>query len=117
MIGPGRGRTPGRFTPRTGNSLGGHSMSKWLLVVPVAGALGSGSGSGADKLREPAAHAEARQDVKPAVTLPITRVVLFNSGVGYFSRSGEVTDDARVDLTFPEEDINDLLKSMVLEDF
>ena len=28
-----------------------------------------------------------------------------------------MTDDARVDLTFPEPDINDLLKSMVLEDF
>ena len=64
-----------------------------------------------------AAPGDAKQDVKPAVTLPITRVVLFNSGVGYFSRSGEVTDDARVDLTFPEPDINDLLKSMVLEDF
>src|SRR5262249_47380795 len=37
--------------------------------------------------------------------------------VGYFSRSGEVTDDARVDLSFHEEDVNDLLKSMVLEDF
>ena len=59
----------------------------------------------------------AKQDLKPAVSLPITRVVLFNSGVGYFSRSGEVVDDARVDLTFPEQDINDLLKSMVLEDF
>src|SRR6185295_11231666 len=50
-------------------------------------------------------------------SLPITRVVLFNSGVGYFSRSGEVVDDARVDLSFPEADVNDLLKSMVLEDF
>jgi len=44
-------------------------------------------------------------------------VVLFNSGVGYFSRSGEVNGDVRVDLTFPETDVNDLLKSMVLEDF
>ncbi len=44
-------------------------------------------------------------------------MVLFNSGVGYFSRSGEVEGDARVDLTFPESDVNDLLKSMVLEDF
>jgi hypothetical protein len=92
-------------------------VTKWLLVAPVAGALGIGAGIGADKLLEAAAPAGARQDVKPAVTLPITRVVLFNSGVGYFSRSGEVTDDARVDLTFPEQDINDLLKSMVLEDF
>jgi len=91
---------------------------QWLLVAPLVGAVGVGVtvGVGTDKLLG-AADAVAKQDVKPAVTLPITRVVLFNSGVGYFSRSGEVVDDARVDLTFPEQDINDLLKSMVLEDF
>ncbi len=104
----------------TGRILGGFEMStkKWLLVAPVAGAVGLGVtlGVGADKLLG-AADAVAKQEVKPAVSLPITRVVLFNSGVGYFSRSGEVVDDARVDLTFPEQDINDLLKSMVLEDF
>src|SRR5579883_2724851 len=88
--------------------------SKWLLVAPVAGALGISAGVGVDELF---AANEAKQDLKPAVSLPITRVVLFNSGVGYFSRSGEVEGDARVDLTFPENDINDLLKSMVLEDF
>ena len=93
------------------------SRSKWLMVAPVAGALGIGAGIGADQLLSAAAPGEAKQDLKPAVTLPITRVVLFNSGVGYFSRSGEVDGDARVDLTFPETDINDLLKSMVLEDF
>src|SRR6266545_4027947 len=88
--------------------------SKWLLVAPVAGALGIGAGVGVNELL---AAGDAKQDLKPAVSLPITRVVLFNSGVGYFSRSGEVEGDARVDLTFPESDINDLLKSMVLEDF
>src|SRR3954466_1438956 len=88
--------------------------SKWLLVAPVAGALGVGAGLGANELF---AAGEAKQDLKPATSLPITRVVLFNSGVGYFSRSGEVEGDARVDLTFPESDVNDLLKSMVLEDF
>jgi hypothetical protein len=104
--------------------------TKWLFVAPVAGAvgLGVGLGAGADKLisaqnAQPAGAAPAgapeavKQDVRPAVSLPITRVVLFNSGVGYFSRSGEVTDDARVDLSFREQDVNDLLKSMVLEDF
>ncbi len=88
--------------------------SKWLLVAPVAGALGVGAGFGANGLF---AAGEEKQDLKPAVSLPLTRVVLFNSGVGYFSRSGDVEGDARVDLTFPETDINDLLKSMVLEDF
>src|SRR5262249_14540123 len=99
-------KLPGRLVMKT---------SKWLMVAPVAGALGIGAGIGADTLL--GAAGDAKQDVKPAGTLPLTRVVLFNSGVGYFSRSGEVTDEARVDLTFPEQDINDLLKSMVLEDF
>src|SRR5579872_2530405 len=92
--------------------------SKWLLTLPIAGAVGVGAtvGVGTDKLLGAGAD-NAKQDLKPAVSLPITRVVLFNSGVGYFSRSGEVVDDARVDLTFPEQDVNDLLKSMVLEDF
>src|SRR6266508_4249873 len=88
--------------------------SKWLLVAPGVGALCICFGLGADKLF---GAGEAKQDLKPAVSLPLTRVVLFNSGVGYFSRSGEIEGDARVDLTFPESDINDLLKSMVLEDF
>src|SRR5438093_3310608 len=54
--------------------------------------------------------------IKPAVQLPIGQVVLFSSGVGYFQREGEIDGNARIDLTFPVEDINDLLKSMVLQD-
>src|SRR6187402_3686394 len=88
--------------------------TKLAWGLPVA--LGLAAGVGADQLLTAAPEA-VKQDVKPAVTLPITRVVLFNSGVGYFSRSGEVEGDARVDLSFQEQDINDLLKSMVLEDF
>ena len=51
-----------------------------------------------------------------APTLPIAQVVLFSTGVGYFQREGEVQGNARVDLTFPVQDINDLIKSMVLSD-
>ena len=43
-------------------------------------------------------------------------MVLFSSGVGYFQREGQVEGDARVDLSFPVSDINDLIKSMVLRD-
>ncbi|HTU26769.1 MAG TPA: hypothetical protein VMF30_15280, partial [Pirellulales bacterium] len=52
----------------------------------------------------------------PPATLPISRVVLFTSGVGFFEHQGKVTGDAEVDLKFNVADINDLLKSMVLED-
>src|SRR5205823_11329456 len=34
----------------------------------------------------------------------------------HFTRSGEVEGEARVDLTFPEADVNDLIKSMTLRD-
>jgi hypothetical protein len=54
--------------------------------------------------------------LKQANPLPITKVVLFNSGVGYFHRSGQVEGDARVDLQFQAGDINDLIKSLVIED-
>jgi len=48
--------------------------------------------------------------------LPIGQVVLFSSGVGYFQREGHIDGNARVDLSFPVSDINDLIKSMVLRD-
>ncbi|MCI0460712.1 MAG: DUF4139 domain-containing protein [Gemmataceae bacterium] len=54
---------------------------------------------------------------KPTVPhLPITRVRLYTNGVAYFERQGEVDGEARLDLTFPVGDVNDLLKSMVLQD-
>src|SRR5579871_2786870 len=48
--------------------------------------------------------------------LPNTRIVLFTSGVGYFQREGSVDGSARIDLQFPTNNINDLLKSLVLQD-
>ena len=48
--------------------------------------------------------------------LPLKRIVLFTSGVGYFQRDGEVDGNAAVELSFKPDQINDLLKSMVLQD-
>jgi hypothetical protein len=52
----------------------------------------------------------------PRKSLPLTQVILFNSGVGYFQREGSVEGNARIDMTFPVNDVNDLLKSLLLED-
>jgi hypothetical protein len=52
-----------------------------------------------------------------AADVPLTRVVLFSSGVGYFEREGNIQGDATVELSFRTEQINDMLKSMVLQDF
>ena len=58
------------------------------------------------------AGAEEPRDAK----LPLKRVVLFSSGVGFFEHSGKVQDDAKVEMKFKVGDINDLLKSMVVQD-
>ena len=63
----------------------------------------------------PVAHVAAAPS-ETSVQLPIGQVVLFSSGVGYFQREGQIDGDARVDLSFPVQDINDLIKSMVLRD-
>ncbi len=64
----------------------------------------------------PSVQTKGEGEGKPAMPLPIAQVVLFNSGVGYVQREGDVTGDTRVELTFPTSDINDLLKSLVLQD-
>jgi len=48
--------------------------------------------------------------------LPLSKVVLFTSGVGYFQREGMVSGAADLDLYFKTKDINDLLKSLVVQD-
>ena len=51
-----------------------------------------------------------------AVDVPVKRVVLFSSGVGYFQHSGSVHGDGSTELRFKTNQINDILKSLVLED-
>ena len=52
-----------------------------------------------------------------AADIPISRVVMFSSGVGYFERAGSVEGTQPVSLSFKTDQINDLLKSLVLQDF
>lgn len=66
-----------------------------------------------------ASAADARPDAEKsgsAAQLPVSEIILYSSGVGYFQRDGEVDGRAVMDLRFKTEDINDLLKSMVVQD-
>ena len=49
--------------------------------------------------------------------LPVKRVTLYTSGVGYFERSGAVSGDATETLLFPVGQVNDVLKSLILLDY
>jgi hypothetical protein len=85
-----------------------------VLIAAACAFVGWPSKSPADPPK-PALHS-AIAPAETAVQLPIGQVVLFSSGVGYFQREGTIDGDARVDLSFPTQDINDLIKSMILRD-
>src|SRR5262245_66604298 len=95
-------------------------MRRTFVAISVAGVIalaglvillrpGTSPAKAGKEANEPAV-------VKPAAQLPIGNIILYSSGVGYFQREGKVAGNTRVDLSFPAQDINDLLKSMVLRD-
>jgi hypothetical protein len=48
--------------------------------------------------------------------IPVTSVVLFKHGVGYFERHGSITGEAAVELAFRASEMNDVLKSLTVLD-
>jgi hypothetical protein len=58
----------------------------------------------------------AAQAVEKEAVVPLTNLMLFTSGVGFFQHEGTVEGNARMELTFSADQVNDLLKSLVLRD-
>jgi hypothetical protein len=52
-----------------------------------------------------------------AIDLDVTRIALFSSGVGYFECDTTVTGTATAELDFRTNQINDILKSMIVLDY
>ena len=59
------------------------------------------------------AHAQAP---RATADVPVTKVMLFSSGVGYFEHAGTVRGNSATELRFKTSQINDILKSLVLDD-
>jgi hypothetical protein len=91
------------------------SLRTWIAPSLWAGCLAGWLGLATTPTTVQAQPAE-QETARAETQLPITRVVLFSSGVAYIQREGEVTGNAKIDLAFPASNINDLLKSMVLRD-
>src|ERR1700726_1749587 len=51
-----------------------------------------------------------------AQKVPVKEVVLFSSGVGYFEHFGSISGASATVLRFKTDQINDILKSLVLQD-
>src|SRR5262245_43112226 len=94
-------------------------MRRTLFLAPLAGALALGGFFALKPAHSPAGPADppaAAAGAQAGAQLPVAQAILYSSGVGYFQREGTVEGNTRVDLTFPVQDVNDLLKSMVLQD-
>src|SRR5215467_13110701 len=68
------------------------------------------------------AHAQPKATERAAAPahspeqLPIQRITLYRSGVGSFERRGMVDGNATIQLRFKTDQVNDILKSMVVLD-
>ncbi|HZY30150.1 MAG TPA: hypothetical protein VFF86_00770, partial [Candidatus Methylomirabilis sp.] len=82
----------------------------WLLSAVLLVSIGLVA-SAQESVSEVATKAAAQQ------ALPLSEVVLYSSGVGYFQRDGMIEGRGDVELRFRVDTINDLLKSMVIQDF
>src|SRR5262245_47920550 len=93
-------------------------MRRTLLIVPILGVAAVAAALAVRPAISPAegTRTEATAKAPLSPNLPIAQAVLFSSGVGYFQREGEIDGNQRIDLSFPVQDINDLLKSLVLQD-
>ena len=75
-------------------------------LVLAAAVVGAGNG----------AFAQPNQPATKQADVPVKAVVLFSSGVGYFEHFGSVRGDGSTELMFKTAQINDILKSLVLQD-
>lgn len=75
-----------------------------LVISMVAPVMGLGNREGGVDVPE------AEQ------ALSVSKIVLFSTGLGYFQRTGVVENNESIDIRFKNKDVNDLLKSMILQD-
>lgn len=79
------------------------SLSVLMMLAVASAALGQ-------------AAPPATRPADAAAQVPVQRIVLFSSGVGFFHHEGKVNGNAMAELRFQTQQINDVLKSLVVLD-
>ena len=90
-----------------------------LLTAAILSAAVAGMGFGGGKAMAQLATEKPEkkeQPVNQAASVPVKAVVLYSSGVGYFEHYGLVKGAGSTELRFKTQQINDILKSLVLQD-
>jgi hypothetical protein len=75
-----------------------------------------GAAAEATQVSSPGRTAAPEQNPKGGETLPIRRVILYSSGVGYFEREGYVEGNQTIVLQLRVGEVNDFLKSLIVQD-
>ena len=100
-----------------------HRRHRRLALAVVAG-IGIGGAALTVSLAQQAKPTDRAAEAAPdggapqgaMAQVPVKQVVLFSSGVGYFEHFGSVQGNGSTELQFKTQQINDILKSLVLQD-
>ena len=87
----------------------------WTSAVLAAAVAGISFMPAGDALGQLAGEVKKDEKSAPA-DVPVKVVVLFSSGVGYFEHGGAVNGNTSTELRFKTQQINDILKSLLLQD-
>ncbi len=88
------------------------SLRLFVLCVLVASFSAVQSAFGQSSSQSP--NSSVADD--SAARLPVTRVILYKNGVGYFEHAGRVRDSEEVNVDFTTAQLNDVLKSLTVLD-
>jgi hypothetical protein len=90
------------------------SLKTAVLCLALA-TVSSGQSSFGQFSINPASNSVATSS-ESAARLPVTRVVLYKNGVGYFEHAGQVRGSQDVNVDFTTAQLNDVLKSLTVLD-
>src|SRR5271170_4283266 len=103
------------------SALGPCFLSLFILAIPAAGIPQKPSQSATNPPAKavapaaPAAQAEPTQEIS-GTKLPVRRVVLYKTGVGFFEHLGSIRGDQTVRIDFTSGQLNDVLQSLTVLD-
>lgn len=83
-----------------------------LLAACLVLSLAGGALAQAQPPAQEDAAAQAVDGQAAGADVPLRRVTLYSSGVGFFEHAGEVPEGGRLELRFREDQVNDILKSL-----
>ncbi len=76
----------------------------------------AGRDGGGAELNRKGGHGSGAGQQRALSELPVTRVLLYKSGVGFFEHAGTVSGDQRVTIDFTSAQLNDVLQSLTAID-